>query len=35
MFVIDVCVVTVATSDSDADAPLARFPTVHTPVPEL
>ena len=35
MFVSSVCVVTVATSDSDADAPFARFPTAHTPVPEL
>ena len=35
MFVSSVCVVTVATSDSVADAPFARFPTVQTPVPEL
>ena len=35
VLVIDVCVVTVATSDRVADAPFARFPTVQTPVPEL
>ena len=35
VFVRSVCVVTVATKLRVADAPFARFPTDHTPVPEL